>query len=249
MAAGYDAAFTDTTVGRALRSIVWQRVAALVPPESRVLELNCGTGADAVWLGARGNEVMATDASVEMVEVASRRVAVAGLGDRVTVRQMAFDELAGGLVAERFDAVLSDFGGLNCASSLEALADDLATLLRPGGVAVLVPMGRFVPWEWAWFGLRGDLRKAGRRLRGRANWQGLVLQYPTPRRLRAVFGRDFEVLAVRPLGVAIPPSFAIGFVDRHPRLWAVLVRAEAVLARVPGTAWLSDHVIVELRRR
>lgn len=249
MAADYDAAFTDTALGRALREIVWQRLSALVPPGARVLELNCGTGVDAVWLASRGCAVMATDGSVEMVEVTCRRVSAAGAGDRVEVRQLAFDGMGAALVGECFDAVLSNFGGLNCASSLEALADDAAGVVRSGGVLVLVPMGRFVPWEWLWFGGRGDLRKAGRRLRGTAQWQGLSLQYPTPRQLRRVFGRDFEVLAIRPLGVALPPSFAIAWVDRHPRLWAVLQRAERVLARVPGTAWLSDHVIVELRRR
>lgn len=54
LAAGNDAAFTDSSIGREMRAIVWRRLDALFQPDMRILELNCGTGEDAGRLALRG---------------------------------------------------------------------------------------------------------------------------------------------------------------------------------------------------
>ena len=60
--------------------------------------------------------------------------------------------------------MFSNFGAINCAPQIDALAADLAPLLEPGAPLVWVVMGRYVPWEWGWYLARGDWRKAFRRL-------------------------------------------------------------------------------------
>jgi len=69
----YDQLFTNSKVGRAQRDVVWQRAAHLFPCGGRILELNCGTGEDAVFLAERGIEVTACDASVLMIHQARAR--------------------------------------------------------------------------------------------------------------------------------------------------------------------------------
>ena len=54
LAADYDRTFTASTIGQLMRAAVWRRIDAVFQPGDRVLELNCGTGEDAVRLGARG---------------------------------------------------------------------------------------------------------------------------------------------------------------------------------------------------
>ena len=50
MAADYDRAFTASAVGKLMRSAVQRRLDVAFKPGERVLELNCGTGEDAIYL-------------------------------------------------------------------------------------------------------------------------------------------------------------------------------------------------------
>jgi SAM-dependent methyltransferase len=247
LAAGYDATFTNTRIGRLLRDRVWSYVDPLVGPGTRVLELNCGTGEDAVHLAARGADVMATDIAAEMVAVTRRKADDRGVGERVVTAQVAIESLDV-LAAEPFDLVLSNFGGLNCVADPRPLGATLARLVRPGGIAVLVVMGPVVPWEWGWFLARRRPRDAVRRLRGSATWRGATIRYPTPRALRRAMAPHWTAVRAVPIGIALPPSYAESFVAHRPRLLARLDRAEGGLARLPGAAWLGDHYLMQLRR-
>ena len=88
LAAGYDREFTDTLIGAAMRQAVWSRLDAAFGPGQRVLELNCGTGEDAVHLGRRGVQVLATDVSARMLDATREKVARAGLAGVVQVEQL-----------------------------------------------------------------------------------------------------------------------------------------------------------------
>jgi hypothetical protein len=48
MAADYDRSFTASAIGSLMRQAVWRRLDACFRPGDRVLELNCGTGTDAI---------------------------------------------------------------------------------------------------------------------------------------------------------------------------------------------------------
>jgi len=133
LAATYDAQFTDSRIGTLMRQAVWQRLDACFHPGQRILELNCGTGADAVYLGQYGVRVLATDLSPAMVQITRQKVARAGLTAMVQVQQLALENIAA-LKAAPFDGALSNFGGLNCVA-------DLAGVGRALGVG-LVPLPR-----------------------------------------------------------------------------------------------------------
>ncbi len=73
VAVSYDELFTRTSIGRAQREQVWKRLEKAFAPGDRVLELNCGTGEDARYLGQRGRSILACDASAMMINVATAR--------------------------------------------------------------------------------------------------------------------------------------------------------------------------------
>ncbi|MEM6454274.1 MAG: methyltransferase [Acidobacteriota bacterium] len=150
----------------------------------------------------------------------------------------------------RFDGALSNFGVLNCVDDLGAVLRGLALLLHPGADAVVVVMGRFVVSEWLWFGLRGRLRSAVRRLRpGGVPWRDLRIRYVTPGRLRRLARHaGFEVITTRGVGIAVPVSEAAGWMETRPRLMRALAGADRALERLSPAAWMADHVAVRLRR-
>jgi SAM-dependent methyltransferase len=229
--------------------MVWERFAACFAPGSSLLELGCGTGEDAIHLAKSGHRVLATDASPRMIECARRKAEAAGLADRIRFQVALMESLSPVLSGEIFDGVYSNFGAVNCVPDLAALAGSLAPRLAPNAPLVWVIMGRFVPWEMAWYLLRGNPRRAFRRMgRDGSEWRGLTIHYPTPADCAHLLEPHFVLDVARPLGAVLPPSYAAGWLERAPRMRAWLTRMERVLFERARGAGLGDHYVLEARR-
>jgi SAM-dependent methyltransferase len=249
MAGTYDATFTDTKVGRALREIVWSRLEQIFRPSQRILELGCGTGEDAVRLASNGVRVVATDPSSQMIQMARRKALIGNCQEHIEFRCLAAEDIGSLADGEVFDGVLSNFGAVNCVQDLRALVADVAERLAPGAPLLWVVMGRHAPWEWLWYLMRGRWRKAWRRLRpGGIKWRGLTISYPTPAQMRSLLLPHFAVTRLAPLGVALPPSYAAAWLDCSPLAAKVLTRLERWAQRSSMLASWSDHFIVEAVR-
>ena len=249
LASGYDASFSDTELGRRYRNAVWRRFPDCFPAGSRVLELNCGTGTDAVELARRGVMVLATDVAPAMVELTAAKAAANGVADRVTTRLLDVVDL-GELIGAgpRFDGTLSYFGGLNCVADLAAVAGNLARLLLPGAKALVCLMGPHVPGEWLWFLAHGQPGKAARRLHSPVFWHGVEIHYPSVGEAQREFRPAFAVRRTWGLGTFLPPPAAEAWARRHPRLIGALDRLERRAEAWPGVARLADHYVLELVR-
>lgn len=248
LADAYDASFTATTIGATMRSAVWVRCAARFRAGSHVLEMNCGTGEDALWLVRRGVRVVATDVSSAMLNVARAKVAAATTEGLARFRQLAWEDLET-FDEGPFDGMLSNFGGLNCVKELRGPARALASKLRPGALAILCVMGPAVPWEWAWFLAQGKPASAFRRLRrGGAEWQGIAVRYPSIGRVRRAFAPEFRMLRVSALGALVPPPYTENWIVRHPRLLTALNNIERRFETVWPLPPLADHYVMELER-
>jgi SAM-dependent methyltransferase len=97
-----------------------------------ILELGCGSGINSVLLARRGARVIAVDISRSLIEVAARRVAVHGVGDRVRFVTGSAHDLP--LAAESVDVVV----GISVLHHLEldAAAREIGRVLKPGGRAI-----------------------------------------------------------------------------------------------------------------
>jgi SAM-dependent methyltransferase len=259
-ACDYDRQFTDTAIGKMQRACVYRlsglAVAEPATAESAgaVLEINCGTGADAVWLAGLGYRVLATDRSPKMVEIAQKKLTEAHFGATSRATICDINRLSA-LTADdftKFDLIWSNFGGLNCLSDkdLSRLNDTLPNLLSKKGRFIAVIMGRFCWWESLYFCLKGNLRQAFRRFKkdGITAPTGepgdfVTTWYYTPRALRQLFP-NFTVNNLQPIGFWVPPSYLEPFFRRFPRF----LRALNVLERWATARWMawgSDHFLIE----
>jgi ubiquinone/menaquinone biosynthesis C-methylase UbiE len=69
----YDNTFTFSNIGKAQRNRVFKYLNPLIKKRKKlsILELNCGTGTDAITFGNLGHNVIATDISQEMINTAA----------------------------------------------------------------------------------------------------------------------------------------------------------------------------------
>ncbi len=252
MAGSYDAVFTESAIGRAQRGVVWAALKRVFRAGDRVLELNCGTGEDALFLAGRGVSVVACDASVGMIEVAERRKSLRSLYGSLQFRVLRNEDLA--VLASRagFDGALSNFSGLNCVADLRQVALDLGRLIKPGGSALICISTRVCLWEIAWYGARANFKKAFRRVRGSAvaHLDGISVPvwYPTIRRMRQIFSPVFRLRSIRAVGLFVPPSYVESWACRHKRVLAGLEAMDRIFAAWPLLRCAGDHVLLEFER-
>lgn len=133
LAPEYDAAWTSGLIGQFQRRSAWGEMLSVFRAGDRVLELGCGTGADAARLAAAGVRVHATDISPEMLRLAQERLESSGLSSQVTYELIAVEHLGTTRTPGLFDGAFSNFGALNCVEDMRGAAASLARLVRPGG--------------------------------------------------------------------------------------------------------------------
>jgi ubiquinone/menaquinone biosynthesis C-methylase UbiE len=252
IAADYDGPRGNNALMQRMRETAWRMLTGTFPPGSRLLDLGCGTGIDAVYLARLGYEVVATDWSPQMVERTRVRAADAGLGDRIISLQQGIQELAW-LESERFDGIYSNFGPLNCVPHLPEVARSCAELLKPGGKLVCSVMGRLCPWELAYYLLRGQLARA--RVRGTRgvvpvplNHQTVWTSYYTPHEFYRAFADQFALTHYRGLNLFLPPPYLVAWYERHPLLFECLGWLDNHLCALPLVRNAGDHFLVVMTR-
>lgn len=249
LAADYDAAFTHSVIGGLMRRAVWRTLDRCFPPNSRILELNCGTGEDAIHLAQNQHQVLATDSSPAMIEVARSKASQVHVASSIEFRELSIERLDQ-LDEPAFDGVVSNFGGMNCVADLSRTSQQLARILKPNATVVLCLMGRFAPWEWLYYLARLSPRQAFRRLRrDGCQWRGMTIRYPSIRHLKSFFRHEFTVSRTRGVGVLVPPSYVEPWASRHPGVVGFLNRIERVLESFPLVPSFADHYVIELRRK
>jgi SAM-dependent methyltransferase len=250
----YDKLFTASRIGQTQRAFVWTELKKAFRPGNRVLDIGCGTGVDACFLGGLGVRVVACDSSPRMLAVATRRVRETGSSEFVQPHLLGAEELSALREERIFDGAFSNFGALNCIKDLRRLASDLAHVLRPGASALLCLMGPCCLWELIWYLAHGNPRKAFRRFHREgvdaqlADGAVVHVFYPSVRSLTSTFAPEFRLRSIKGIGVSVPPSYLESLVLRFPRTFALQERTDPLLGACPGIRLLADHILLRFER-
>jgi len=252
LAAAYDSLFTFSTTGKSQREVVWKQALKVFPAGSRILELNCGTGEDALFLANAGMTVTACDASVGMIGQARLKIATESPNACIELLVLRTEEIDRLPQALRFDGVFSNFSGLNCVGDLKNVAQQLARRLEPGAPLLLCLSTRYCLWEIVYFLVHGNPRKAVRRWKGvsRARFGdlGFPVYYPTVAQLRRAFAPEFRIVSTTGVGIAVPPSYAESWVAHHPRLLKLMGAIDETVRTWPGLRTWGDHMLLHLEK-
>ncbi len=204
----FDAIYRPSPIVQYKRERVRALLEKYLAKNSRVLELNAGTGEDAIWLAKQGHTVLATDASLGMIAQQKTKIAAENLGAKIDSRALSFLDLET-LKGEKFDAIFSNFGGLNCTDKLQKVLRDLPDLLHPGGIVCLTIMPPNCFWEWLWI-FTGKFKKAFRRYKKGGTLAHIEGEYFTTFYYKPSFVKNhlpnFTHLKTEALCLAVPPE-------------------------------------------
>jgi len=233
-----------------MRNQVYMHEEEFLSPGDSILELNAGTGIDAVYFAGKGHTVFAIDNAEGMLDELRKKVASLGLESRVGSARCSFTELES-LPVRQYDHVFSNFGGLNCIPDLHPVTDALPTFLKPGATVTFVMMPRVCPWELLHI-FRGNIGLALRRFsksgtRASIDGHEFLSYYFSPARVAECFDERFSLAGLRGLASLSPPPYLDTFPEDHPLLYRTLTRWDSRLSAMPPFNRWADHFILTMK--
>ncbi len=246
----YDATDTANPVLTDLRKQVHDHVAAFMPPRSKILELNAGTGIDAAHFAADGHTVLATDLADGMIAQIEKKITDHDFQGRLACCQLSYDQLHR-LEGKKFNYVFSNFGGLNCIDDLSRVGRHLPPLLTHGAYLTWVIMPPVCPWELAGV-FAGHGARAFRRLRQRGTLSHLEGEYfktyyHSCRAVRRALGPSFRMVKAEGLAALSPPPHRADLPKRNKGLYSFLRSIDNLVRyNFPFNRW-ADHTVLTFR--
>jgi ubiquinone/menaquinone biosynthesis C-methylase UbiE len=251
-AKNYDSTFTNTVIGKTQRELVYHHFSKILKKKQpkNILEINCGTGEDALWLGKQHYEVIATDISVKMIEVAKSKNQFNNLNFDV----VDCNEMAQKYDSNSFDLIFSNFGGLNCLSpaELKLFFENASQIVTSKGALVLVIMPKNTLWEQLYFIGKGKFSEAFRRkkefITANVDGEKVITYYFNPIDIEQV-ASQFEIKTHYPIGFFIPPSYLEPFFKSKLRLFSLLNYLEKRITTFSFLSKYADHYLIHLQKK
>ncbi|HEY2720169.1 MAG TPA: methyltransferase domain-containing protein, partial [Chitinophagaceae bacterium] len=249
----FDKTYSTNKLIQYKRTRVREHVNELIAPNSEILELNAGTGEDAIYFAKQGHSVHATDISEGMQNILREKVRLNKLEKKISAELCSFTQLENLKDLGPFDLIFSNFAGLNCTNQLDKVLHSFSSLLKPGGIVTLVILPQLCLWESLLL-FKGKLKTAFRRSfskKGRkAHIEGeyFLCWYYNPSTIRKTLKKEFKVLKIEALCTFVPPSYIENFVDKHPKSFRFLKNLESKWkSRWPWRS-IGDYYIISLRK-
>src|ERR1700681_1635781 len=115
----FDQLYATNAIVTYERERVRQFLLKYLVPGSKILELNAGTGDDAIFLAKHGHYVHATDISSGMQTKLMEKVFFHRMNAFVSNELCSFTSLESLSNKGPYDCIFSNFAGLNCTGNLE----------------------------------------------------------------------------------------------------------------------------------
>lgn len=250
----FDELYAADRIIRYKRNRVRDHLLQYLQPGSHILELNAGTGDDAVFFAAKGHYVHATDIAAGMQQKLREKVNTMELTDHVSNELCSYTNLDNLQNKGPYDCIFSNFAGLNCTPDLDIVLNSFDSLLKPGGIVTLVILPEFCLWETLLV-CKGKFKTATRRFfskKGRkANIDGATFRcwYYSPSFISEKLKRNFSVTALEGLCSIVPPSYIEGFAEKYPKAFSWLAKQEDSLKNKWPWKYIGDYFIITLRKQ
>ncbi len=250
----FDALYSNNTIIKYKRKRVRDHVLQYLNPNSSILELNSGTGEDAIWFAAQGHTVHATDISAGMQYQLKQKAAAKQLEDKITTELISFTALNQLQQPKQYDYIFSNFAGLNCTGQLDHVLKSFDAVLKPGGMVTLVLLPRFCLWEFLLL-FKGQFKTAFRRcfsnkgVKAHLEGEYFTCWYYNPGYIKKNIPSNFSIKKVEGLCTIVPPSYMEQFAEKHPKLYAFFKSKEDKLHSKWPWKFIGDYYIISVKKK
>lgn len=250
----FDDLYAANTIIQYKRERVRNHVLRYLKPGSSILELNSGTGEDAIYFAGKGHCVHATDISAGMQNQLKSKVEQHNLTDLVSNELCSYTNLGQLDNKGPYDLIFSNFAGLNCTNELDKVLYSLAPLLNPNGMLTIVILPKFCFWETLLV-FKGKFKTAFRRFFSSdgqtAHVEGSYFKcwYYNPSYITERLKNSFDVISIEGLCTIVPPSYIEGFAEKHPSAYNFLKKQEDKLKSKWPWKYVGDYYIISLRKK
>ena len=172
---------------------------------------------------------------------------------RMTTELCSFTELGTLKNKGPFDAIYSNFGGLNCTPEIKKVISSFDQLVKPGGTVTLVLISKFCLWETLLV-FKGKFRTAFRRFfsgkgrKAKVEGKQFMCWYYGVADIKKYLPSSFKVIDVEGLCTIVPPSYLEGFAEKKPQMFEWLKKKEDALKGAWPWRLIGDYVIITIRR-
>ncbi|MDP4264754.1 MAG: methyltransferase domain-containing protein [Bacteroidota bacterium] len=250
----FDELYAADAIIKYKRKRVRNHVLQYLKPGSNILELNAGTGDDAIFFARQGHRVHATDISDTMQKMLKEKVRLNDLQGSITNELCSYTELKKLFNRGPYDFIFSNFAGLNCTVQLANVLQSFDPLLKRGGLVTLVILPRFCLWEFLLV-FRGKFKTAFRRFSGkkgsRAHIEGQFFRcwYYNPSFIKNCLENSFDTISIEGLCTIVPPSYIEKFAEKHPRAYRFLQKKEDRWKGLWPWKSIGDYYIITLQKK
>ncbi len=250
----FDDLYAGNTIIKYKRERVRNHVLHLLAPGNSILELNSGTGDDALFFARKGFKVHATDISSGMQNELKKKVALNKMEEHISTETCSYTMLHQLKNKGPYNHILSNFAGLNCTNELDIVLASFADLLKPNGTVTLVILPKFCLWETLLI-FKGKFKTAFRRFfssnGSKAHIEGVYFKcwYYNPSYIIKRLKNQFDIIDIEGLCTIVPPSYIEGFAEKHPSVYRFLKNKEDKLKSSWPWKYIGDYYIISLKKK
>ncbi len=256
-ARNYDAEFGSDLVSKYIRdfnlNILMKYIGSIKNP--RILDLGCGTGVDAIFLGKKGYNVFAVDISPQMIHIAELKAKKEGLQDKISFKILPIEKI-GELAPKKFDVIYSSFGPLNCVINLPKVVKLIGNLLNEKGFFISNMINKFCISEFIYFALKGKMKDATRRWHKnpirvtlKSNQPKIWCNFYTPRQYINLTKDIFCHIETTGLPIIIYPGGFETSKNWMNKIHKKMLKVEKTIADLSPLNKIGDHYIIVLQIR
>jgi len=217
--------------------------------KGKMLELNAGTGTDALFFHSQGFEVYATDNAPGMIDTLKSKLSI---NDKICSFLCDFENIEKMQEYAPFDSIYSNFGGLNCSPNLFSVLEKCLTLLKFGGKMTIVIMPKNCPWEWLEL-LTFKPKIAFRRYKKQQNTNlenvSFTTFYYNPKEIISVLKEKASIIGWEGLCSICPPSYKTKLIKHLPFFWKSLAYIENKISTWRIIRSYADYVILTFEKK
>ncbi len=232
----YDFTISHNYINTWIRKRSIRELLNLAKPGDTLLEVGCGTGAEAIEISRYVSKIIATDISDKMIEILSKKVEARGLSGSIVpvqVRAANVSQVAELATGGKVDLAYSFNGALNSEPELDRFVNGLSSILVPGGYFICSIRNSFCLSEALSHAAVLQFEKMAPRKKQpvmvSVGGRDIPAFYYPPAAFLSFFSTEFELRKLYGLPAFLPPAYLSDYYIKFKNVASILEKFEWAL--------------------